>query len=96
MFGLNFCRNANSGTCFAFICFFYPEADLRIGELRWGDSGVYYCKVVIADDLEGPNEGHVELLVLGEAPYTQNRNPFCSNGLKLCPASVLTTVDHIL
>ncbi|XP_047659435.1 immunoglobulin-like domain-containing receptor 2 isoform X3 [Tachysurus fulvidraco] len=40
------------------------KADLRIGELRWGDSGVYFCKVVIADDLEGQNEAHVELLVL--------------------------------
>ncbi|XP_040913838.1 immunoglobulin-like domain-containing receptor 2 isoform X2 [Toxotes jaculatrix] len=40
------------------------KADLRIGELQWGDSGVYFCKVVIADDLEGRNEGHLELLVL--------------------------------
>ncbi|XP_026060682.1 immunoglobulin-like domain-containing receptor 2 [Carassius auratus] len=42
------------------------KADLRIGELQWGDSGVYYCKVVISDDLEGQNEAHVELLVLGQ------------------------------
>ncbi|XP_029386356.1 immunoglobulin-like domain-containing receptor 2 isoform X4 [Echeneis naucrates] len=41
------------------------KADLRIGELQWGDSGVYFCKVIIADDLEGPNEGQLELLVLG-------------------------------
>ncbi|KAM9346948.1 immunoglobulin-like domain-containing receptor 2 [Symphorus nematophorus] len=41
------------------------KADLRIGELRWGDSGVYFCKVVIADDLEGKNEAQMELLVLG-------------------------------
>ncbi|XP_036966109.1 immunoglobulin-like domain-containing receptor 2 isoform X4 [Acanthopagrus latus] len=41
------------------------KADLRIGELQWGDSGVYFCKVVIADDLEGKNEGQLELLVLG-------------------------------
>ncbi|XP_036413503.1 immunoglobulin-like domain-containing receptor 2 isoform X3 [Colossoma macropomum] len=40
------------------------KADLRIGELQWGDSGVYLCKVVIADDLEGQNEAQVELLVL--------------------------------
>ncbi|XP_041663328.1 immunoglobulin-like domain-containing receptor 2 isoform X2 [Cheilinus undulatus] len=40
------------------------KADLRIGELQWGDSGVYYCKVVIADDLEGKNEAYLELLVL--------------------------------
>nr|XP_029496583.1 immunoglobulin-like domain-containing receptor 2 isoform X1 [Oncorhynchus nerka] len=41
------------------------KADLRIGDLHWGDSGVYICKIVIADDLEGKNEGQVELLVLG-------------------------------
>lgn len=41
------------------------EADLRIGELQWGDSGVYFCKIVIADDLEGKNEAQLELLVLG-------------------------------
>ncbi|XP_056236883.1 immunoglobulin-like domain-containing receptor 2 isoform X3 [Seriola aureovittata] len=41
------------------------KADLRIGEVQWGDSGVYICKVVISDDLEGPNEASVELLVLG-------------------------------
>ncbi|XP_045072149.1 immunoglobulin-like domain-containing receptor 2 isoform X3 [Coregonus clupeaformis] len=40
------------------------KADLRIGELQWGDSGVYLCKVVISDDLEGRNEAPVELLVL--------------------------------
>ncbi|XP_042351249.1 immunoglobulin-like domain-containing receptor 2 isoform X2 [Plectropomus leopardus] len=40
------------------------KADLRIGELQWGDSGVYFCKVVIADDLEGKNEAQLELLVL--------------------------------
>lgn len=48
-------------------CFLWPtEADLRIGELQWGDSGVYFCKVVIADDLEGKNEAQLELLVLGK------------------------------
>ncbi|XP_026151571.1 immunoglobulin-like domain-containing receptor 2 isoform X2 [Mastacembelus armatus] len=40
------------------------KADLRIGKLEWGDSGVYVCKVIIADDLEGKNEGQLELLVL--------------------------------
>lgn len=44
----------------------HTEADLRIGELQWGDSGVYLCKVVIADDLEGKNEAQLELLVLGK------------------------------
>lgn len=42
------------------------EADLRVGEVQWGDSGVYTCKVVISDDLEGQNEASVELLVLGK------------------------------
>ncbi|XP_022064001.2 immunoglobulin-like domain-containing receptor 2 isoform X4 [Acanthochromis polyacanthus] len=41
------------------------KADLRLGEVQWGDSGVYICKVVISDDLEGQNEASVELLVLG-------------------------------
>lgn len=49
------------------LCFLWLiEADLRIGELQWGDSGVYFCKVVIADDLEGKNEAQLELLVLGK------------------------------
>lgn len=41
------------------------EADLRIGQLQWGDSGVYFCKVIIANDVEGKDEGQLELLVLG-------------------------------
>ncbi|XP_061670557.1 immunoglobulin-like domain-containing receptor 2 isoform X2 [Syngnathoides biaculeatus] len=41
------------------------KADLRIAEVQWGDSGVYTCKVVIADDVVGQNEASVELLVLG-------------------------------
>lgn len=80
---------------------FHIEADLRIGELRWGDSGVYYCKVVIADDLEGQNEAHVELLVLGEPPYTYNRTLY--SGLiqwlivmSSFSTTVLSTVAHIL
>ncbi|KAL4636292.1 immunoglobulin-like domain-containing receptor 2 isoform X1 [Arapaima gigas] len=40
------------------------KADLRIGELQWGDSGVYSCKIVISDDVEGKDEDHVELLVM--------------------------------
>ncbi|XP_062866972.1 immunoglobulin-like domain-containing receptor 2 [Trichomycterus rosablanca] len=51
------------------------KADLRIGQLQWGDSGVYYCKVVIADDLEGENEAHVELLVLGQTSVTDDLLP---------------------
>ncbi|KAK1168002.1 immunoglobulin-like domain-containing receptor 2 isoform X1 [Acipenser oxyrinchus oxyrinchus] len=42
------------------------NGDLRIGELQWGDSGVYYCKVVTSDDLMGQNEDRMELLVLGK------------------------------
>ncbi|KPP56939.1 immunoglobulin-like domain-containing receptor 2-like, partial [Scleropages formosus] len=41
------------------------EADLRIKQLQWGDTGVYFCKVIISDDLVGQNEAQVELLVLG-------------------------------
>ncbi|XP_030634843.1 immunoglobulin-like domain-containing receptor 2 [Chanos chanos] len=51
------------------------KADLRIGELQWGDSGVYYCKVVISDDLEGQNEAKVELLVLGKTGVTDDLLP---------------------
>ncbi|XP_057709208.1 immunoglobulin-like domain-containing receptor 2 isoform X4 [Corythoichthys intestinalis] len=40
------------------------KADLRIGQVQWGDGGVYFCKVVVADDLDGKDEGQVELLVL--------------------------------
>ncbi|KAL1267655.1 hypothetical protein QQF64_033018, partial [Cirrhinus molitorella] len=39
------------------------KADLRIGQLQWGDSGVYFCRVIISDDVEGKNEDQVELLV---------------------------------
>ncbi|KAM5293591.1 immunoglobulin-like domain-containing receptor 2 isoform 1-T1 [Glossophaga mutica] len=41
------------------------DADLQIGKLLWGDSGLYYCIVTTPDDLEGKNEDSVELLVLG-------------------------------
>lgn len=51
------------------------EADLRIGEVRWGDSGVYFCKVIIADDLEGKNEGQLELLVLGRPGFHIGLSP---------------------
>lgn len=56
--------------CVSCLC---AEADLRIRELQWGDSGVYYCKVVIADDLEGRNEAQVELLVLG-MPHSSSQS----------------------
>ncbi|XP_034041755.1 immunoglobulin-like domain-containing receptor 2 [Thalassophryne amazonica] len=51
------------------------KADLRIGELRWGDSGVYFCKVVIADDVQGQNEDHLELLVLGRTAQQDDLLP---------------------
>ncbi|KAM5237417.1 immunoglobulin-like domain-containing receptor 2 [Ctenodactylus gundi] len=41
------------------------DADLQIGKLMWGDSGLYFCIVTTPDDLEGKNEDSVELLVLG-------------------------------
>uniref|UniRef100_F1M2C7 Immunoglobulin-like domain containing receptor 2 n=2 Tax=Rattus norvegicus TaxID=10116 RepID=F1M2C7_RAT len=41
------------------------DADLQIGKLMWGDSGLYYCIITTPDDLEGKNEESVELLVLG-------------------------------
>nr|XP_056714430.1 immunoglobulin-like domain-containing receptor 2 isoform X2 [Euleptes europaea] len=40
------------------------DADLHIGKLMWGDSGLYYCIIVTPDDVEGENEESVELLVL--------------------------------
>uniref|UniRef100_G1SPS4 Immunoglobulin domain-containing protein n=1 Tax=Oryctolagus cuniculus TaxID=9986 RepID=G1SPS4_RABIT len=42
------------------------DADLQIGKLLWGDSGLYYCIITTPDDLEGKNEDSVELLVLGK------------------------------
>ncbi|XP_034156136.2 immunoglobulin-like domain-containing receptor 2 isoform X3 [Pangasianodon hypophthalmus] len=66
------------------------KADLRIGELQWGDSGVYYCKVVIADDLEGPNEDHVELLVLGQTGVADDLLPEID--LEIMPEWVFVTV----
>ncbi|XP_058396139.1 immunoglobulin-like domain-containing receptor 2 isoform X3 [Diceros bicornis minor] len=45
------------------------DADLQIGKLMWGDSGLYYCIVTTPDDLEGKNEDSVELLVLVRKGY---------------------------
>ncbi|XP_027286899.1 lipolysis-stimulated lipoprotein receptor isoform X2 [Cricetulus griseus] len=47
------------------------NADLTFEQTAWGDSGVYYCSVVSAQDLDGNNEAYAELIVLGrtsEAP----------------------------
>ncbi|XP_033002681.1 immunoglobulin-like domain-containing receptor 2 isoform X6 [Lacerta agilis] len=40
------------------------DADLHIGKLMWGDSGLYYCLIITPDDVEGKTEESVELLVL--------------------------------
>lgn len=42
------------------------NADLTFEQTAWGDSGVYYCSVVSAQDLDGNNEAYAELIVLGE------------------------------
>uniref|UniRef100_A0ABI7YT05 Ig-like domain-containing protein n=1 Tax=Felis catus TaxID=9685 RepID=A0ABI7YT05_FELCA len=40
------------------------NADLTFDQTGWGDSGVYYCSVVSAQDLQGNNEAYAELIVL--------------------------------
>ncbi|XP_033959233.1 immunoglobulin-like domain-containing receptor 2 isoform X2 [Pseudochaenichthys georgianus] len=65
------------------------KADLRIGEVKWGDSGVYICKVVISDDLEGQNEASVELLVLGFSAVPEDLLP--EFDLKIMPEWVFVT-----
>nr|XP_035964449.1 lipolysis-stimulated lipoprotein receptor isoform X5 [Halichoerus grypus] len=40
------------------------NADLTFEQTGWGDSGVYYCSVVSAQDLQGNNEAYAELIVL--------------------------------
>ncbi|XP_041091453.1 lipolysis-stimulated lipoprotein receptor-like isoform X2 [Polyodon spathula] len=41
------------------------DADLSLDQTAWGDSGVYYCSVVSAQDLTGNSEDYTELIVLG-------------------------------
>ncbi|KAK5935505.1 hypothetical protein CgunFtcFv8_020862 [Champsocephalus gunnari] len=65
------------------------KADLRIGEVKWGDSGVYICKVVISDDLEGQNEASVELLVLGFSAVPEDLLP--EFDLKIMPEWVFVS-----
>ncbi|XP_029282539.1 LOW QUALITY PROTEIN: immunoglobulin-like domain-containing receptor 2 [Cottoperca gobio] len=65
------------------------KADLRIGEVKWGDSGVYICKVVISDDLEGQNEASVELLVLGFSGVPEDLLP--DFDLKIMPEWVFVS-----
>ncbi|KAM4015085.1 lipolysis-stimulated lipoprotein receptor isoform 2-T2 [Anomaloglossus baeobatrachus] len=40
------------------------NADLTFDQTAWGDSGVYYCTVSVAQDLTGNNEAYAELMVL--------------------------------
>ncbi|KAF3832832.1 hypothetical protein F7725_026497 [Dissostichus mawsoni] len=72
------------------------KADLRIGEVKWGDSGVYICKVVISDDLEGQNEASVELLVLGFSAVPEDLLP--EFDLKIMPvlSSLLLLLRQLL
>lgn len=49
-----------------FLLYCFADADLHIGKLMWGDSGLYYCLIITPDDVEGKTEESVELLVLGE------------------------------
>ncbi|KAM6979919.1 immunoglobulin-like domain-containing receptor 2, partial [Aplochiton taeniatus] len=65
------------------------KADLRIGELQWGDSGIYICKVVISDDLEGKSEAPVELLVLGFSSVPEDLLP--DFDLKIMPEWVFVS-----
>ncbi|XP_040015783.2 immunoglobulin-like domain-containing receptor 2 isoform X3 [Gasterosteus aculeatus] len=65
------------------------KADLRIGEVQWGDSGVYICKVVISDDLEGQSEASVELLVLGFSGVPEDLLP--GFDLKIMPEWVFVS-----
>uniref|UniRef100_A0A7N4PL74 Immunoglobulin like domain containing receptor 2 n=1 Tax=Sarcophilus harrisii TaxID=9305 RepID=A0A7N4PL74_SARHA len=48
---------------------FGEGAELKIGKVMWGDSGLYYCIVTTPDDVEGKNEDSVELLVLGRTGW---------------------------
>ncbi|XP_078499761.1 lipolysis-stimulated lipoprotein receptor isoform X3 [Lissotriton helveticus] len=51
------------------------NADLSFDQTAWGDSGVYYCSVVSAQDLQGNNEGYAELIVLGRSPVVSELLP---------------------
>lgn len=70
------------------------DADLTFDQTGWGDSGVYYCSVVSAQDLQGNNEAYAELIVLGEWAWAlrawegggnRDRGPFFSH---LCMSAV--------
>lgn len=61
------------------------DADLTFEQTAWGDSGVYYCSVVSAQDLQGNNEAYAELIVLGE--WASLGGPWEGQGERaLCPS----------
>ncbi|KAJ3598448.1 hypothetical protein NHX12_001958 [Muraenolepis orangiensis] len=51
------------------------NADLNIGQTAWGDSGVYVCSVVSAQDLSGNSEDYTELIVLERKSNTTDLLP---------------------
>ncbi|XP_043929024.1 immunoglobulin-like domain-containing receptor 2 isoform X2 [Protopterus annectens] len=51
------------------------NADLQIGKLHWGDSGVYYCLVTSPIDINGNNEDRMEMFVLGRTGVSADLLP---------------------
>ncbi|CAL8248286.1 unnamed protein product [Lota lota] len=51
------------------------DADLSIGQTAWGDSGVYVCSVISAQDLTGNSEDYTELIVLERKSNTTDLLP---------------------
>ncbi|KAF7670449.1 hypothetical protein LDENG_00074440 [Lucifuga dentata] len=51
------------------------NADLNIAQTAWGDSGVYVCSVVSAQDLTGSSEDYTELIVLERKSNTSDLLP---------------------
>ncbi|XP_035528346.1 lipolysis-stimulated lipoprotein receptor isoform X1 [Morone saxatilis] len=51
------------------------DADLNIAQTAWGDSGVYVCSVVSAQDLTGNSEDYTELIVLERKSNTTDLLP---------------------
>ncbi|TKS69650.1 Immunoglobulin-like domain-containing receptor 2 [Collichthys lucidus] len=76
------------------------KADLRIGEVQWGDSGVYICKVVIADDLEGQNEASCgaagSCAVLTRAAATSAAGAALTHAVALDTVSINTEIQKLV
>ncbi|XP_059921315.1 lipolysis-stimulated lipoprotein receptor isoform X1 [Gadus macrocephalus] len=51
------------------------NAELSIGQTAWGDSGVYVCSVISAQDLTGNSEDYTELIVLERKSNTTDLLP---------------------